>query len=366
MRSVFVAAIRNCLTTKSPCMPHRQSTGMNGPKSHSSHREFDSGSDKTIPNLGGPAVAPWRFAYFGSSVPVAILVFILMSAGIAWSGQPASAPVTVVTSNTVLADLVANVGGSLVRVRSLAPAGTDPHTFQPTPEAMKLLADARLVFFNGAGLEEWWTKTVRSIGRGTPVVELSKGLATLDISDASSEKQPRKGEPDPHLWLDPTLTKVYVERIRDGLVQIDPSHAGAYAQPAAAYNRQLDELDGWIRAQVDQVPPARRKLVTFHDAFQYFARRYGFTIRGFVVASPGKEPSAKSLAELARRIKAEQIPAVFSEADFNPKLLQVLAKDAGVKVITNLYDGSLTNGPPAATYLDLMRHDVTTIVEALK
>ena len=298
---------------------------------------------------------------------VAIFLVLVVLPGMTRAGQPAvSSTVPVVTSNTVLADLVANVGGDLVRVHSLEPAGTDPHTFQPKPDSMRLLADARLVFFNGAGLEEWWAKTVRSVGRDAVVVELSKGLFSLDLAEASSEKQQTKGVPDPHVWLDPILTKTYIDRIRDSLSRVDAPHAAAYAERAAAYGRKLDDLDTWIRAQVDQVPTGRRKLVTFHDAFQYFARRYGFSIRGFVVASPGKEPSARSLAELARRIKAEQIPAAFSEADFNPKLLQALAKDAGVQVVTNLYDGSLTNGPPAGSYLDLMRHDVTTIVEALK
>ena len=298
---------------------------------------------------------------------VAIVLIMVVLPGMTWAGQPVVAtPVPVVTSNTVLADLVANVGGNLVRARSLAPAGTDPHTFQPRPDSMKRLADARLVFFNGAGLEEWWAKSVRSVGRDAVVVELSKGLVSLDLAEASSEKQQTKGVPDPHVWLDPILTKTYIDRIRDSLSRVDAPHAAAYTERAAAYGRKLDDLDAWIRAQVDQVPTGRRKLVTFHDAFQYFARRYGFSIRGFLVDSPGKEPSEKSMAELARRIKAEQIPAVFSEADFNPKLLQALAKDAGVQVITNLYDGSLTNGPPAGSYLDLMRHDVTTIVEALK
>jgi ABC-type Zn uptake system ZnuABC Zn-binding protein ZnuA len=290
-----------------------------------------------------------------------------MVAGVTVAGQPAApSTVSVVTSNTVLADLVRNVGGDLVRVRSLAPAGTDPHTFQPTPDSMKTLSQARLVFFNGAGLEEWWGKSVRSVGRGVPVIELSKGLATLDLSDASSEIQQHRGTPDPHVWLDPVLTKTYVERIRDALSLADPPNAARYADQAGNYLRRLDELDAWIRSAVDQVPAPRRKLVTFHDAFQYFAKRYGLTVRGFVVVSPGKEPSAKAMAELTRRIKAEQIPAVFAEADFNAKLLQALAKDAGVKVMTNLYDGSLTDGPPAGSYLNLMRHDVTTIVNALK
>jgi ABC-type Zn uptake system ZnuABC Zn-binding protein ZnuA len=277
------------------------------------------------------------------------------------AGAAAPIRLPVVTSTTVLADLVANVGGDRTQVSPLAPAGTDAHTFQPTPASMTALAKARLVIFNGAGLEEWWSKTVKSAGlRDIPVIELSRGLTTLTLPGVSA------GEPDPHVWLDPILAQTYVERIRDALTRVDPAGGNEYTARAKAYEAKLAELDAWIRAEVEKVPPARRKIVTFHDAFQYFARRYGFSVKGFVVASPGKEPSAKVLSELARRIKQEGIPAVFAEADFNPKLLQVLARDAGVKIVTDLYDGSLTSGPPADTYLALMRHNVTMMVSALR
>jgi ABC-type Zn uptake system ZnuABC Zn-binding protein ZnuA len=276
-------------------------------------------------------------------------------------------PVSVVTSNTVLADLVANVGGNTARVRALVPSGTDPHTFQPTPDAIKNLSQARVVFFNGAGLEEWWDKTIRSVKKPeVPVIELSKGLATISMPGHSHGGLSHAEGQDPHVWLDPNLVKAYVDKIRDGLSQADTPNAGAYAERAQAYKAKLEELDGWIRAEVEKIPAARRKIVTFHNAFQYFANRYGLAVKGFVVASPGKEPSAKALAEITRRITQEQIPAVFAEADFNPKMLEALAKDTGVKVVTNLYDGSLSSGPPADTYLNMMRHNVTQMVNALR
>jgi ABC-type Zn uptake system ZnuABC Zn-binding protein ZnuA len=273
----------------------------------------------------------------------------------------------VVTSNTVLADLVSQVGRDRIQVRALAPAGTDPHTFQPTPDATRLLARSRLAFWNGAGLEEWWGKLVRGAARrDLEVVELSKGLATLKSTEASQRGGGREEAPDPHVWLDPFLVKTYVDRIRMALSRVDPAGTAAFAERAAAYQNRLDELDAWIRGEVETLPASRRKMVTFHNAFQYFAQRYGFNVRGFVVASPGKEPSAKALADLARKIKQEQIPAVFAEADFNAKLLATLAKDAGVKVVTNLYDGSLSSGPPADSYLNLMKHNVTQIVNGLR
>jgi manganese/iron transport system substrate-binding protein len=294
------------------------------------------------------------------AVPLPLAVSLAAFLGLAPNFALAANPLSVVTSNTVLADLVANVGGNKVQVRALAPAGTDPHTFQPTPDSIKTLSQARVAFFNGSGLEEWWDKTVRSVKKPeVPVIELSKGLATIRMLG-------HNGGYDPHVWLDPNLVKAYVEKIRDALSRADGANAGFYAGRAKAYQVKLDELDAWIRIEVEKIPSARRKIVTFHDAFQYFANRYGLAVKGFVVASPGKEPSAKALAELTRRIKEEQIPAVFAEADFSPKLLEVLAKDAGVKVVTNLYDDSLSSGPPADTYINMLRHNVTQTVNALK
>jgi ABC-type Zn uptake system ZnuABC Zn-binding protein ZnuA len=300
------------------------------------------------------------------AAPLLLAVSLAAFLGLAPDFTLAANPLLVVTSNTVLADLVANVGGDQVRVRSLAPAGTDPHTFQPTPDSIKTLSQARVAFFNGSGLEEWWGKTIRSVKKpDVPVIELSKGLATIRMPGHNGGQSRAEGQ-DPHVWLDPNLVKAYVDKIRDALSQADGANAGFYADRAKAYQMKLDELDAWIRTEVEKIPTARRKIVTFHDAFQYFANRYGLAVKGFVVVSPGKEPSAKALAELTRRIKEEQIPAVFAEADFSPKMLEVLAKDAGVKVVTNLYDDSLSSGPPADTYINMLRHDVTQMVNALK
>ena len=300
------------------------------------------------------------------AVPLPLAVSLAAFLGLAPDFTRAANPLLVVTSNTVLADLVANVGGDQVRVRSLAPAGTDPHTFQPTPDSIKTLSQARVAFFNGSGLEEWWDKTIRSVKRpDVPVIELSKGLATIRMPGHDGGHGHAEGQ-DPHVWLDPNLVKAYVDKIRDALSRADGANAGFYADRAKAYQVKLDELDAWIRTEVEKIPTARRKIVTFHDAFQYFANRYGLAVKGFVVVSPGKEPSAKALAELTRRIKEEQIPAVFAEADFSPKMLEVLAKDAGVKVVTNLYDDSLSSGPPADTYINMLRHNVTQMVNALK
>jgi len=266
--------------------------------------------------------------------------------------------VAVVTTLTVLADLIGQVGGDKVQVRALVPPGGEVHTYQPTPDDIKSVARASIVFYNGARLEEWIDETIRSAGKpNLPIVVLSEGLPGIQESG---------GEPNPHFWLDVTNAKAYVEKIRDSLAKMDSASATYYADRAKGYLAQLDELDGWIRGEVEKVPQARRKLVTFHDAFPYFAKRYGFTLQGVLVPGPGKEPSARELTTLARRIKQTQVPAVFAEAQFNPKALEVLARDVGVKIVTNLYNDSLSTGPEANSYVALMKHNVTQIVNALK
>jgi ABC-type Zn uptake system ZnuABC Zn-binding protein ZnuA len=272
--------------------------------------------------------------------------------------EPAAPPkLSVVTTMTVLADLIRQVGGDTVEVKALVPPGGEVHTYQPTPGDIKAVAQARIVFYNGAHLEEWIDETIRNAGKpDLPIVVLSQGLPT--ISEGA--------EPNPHLWLDVANAKSYVEKIRDRLGKVDPAQAGQYADRAKAYLAQLDELDAWVQAEVAKIPPRRRKLVTFHDAFPYFARRYGFTLREVVVASPGKEPSARQLTALARRIRQAEVPAVFAESQFNPKVMEVLAKEAGVKVVTNLYNDSLSDGPEANSYIALMRHNVTQIVNGLR
>ncbi len=292
----------------------------------------------------------------------AALLGLTISLGACESRAPQSQPagprkLTAVTTLTVLADLIQQVGGDEVQVKALVPPGGEVHTYQPKPEDIKSVAQAGIVFYNGARLEEWIDETIRSAGKpNLPIVVLSEGLPLL-----------RQGnEPNPHLWLDVRNAKAYVEKIRDALGKVDPANAGDYAERAKRYLAELDDLDTWIRAEVDTIPPARRKLVTFHDAFPYFARRYGFSLVGVLVASPGKEPAARELAALARRIRREGVPAVFAEAQFNPKALEILARDAGVRVVTDLYNDSLSTGPEASSYIAMMRHDVTEIVKALR
>ncbi len=257
----------------------------------------------------------------------------------------------VVASTTVLADFVRQVGnGRLASVQSVVPSGVDVEDYNPTPADLRSVSDADFFVLNGLGLDLWASKLVDSAKPGLPTVTLSQGLSDDD---------------NPHLWLDVRYAKQYVQRIHDYLMQADPEGSATYDANTTAYQAQLDELDAWIVQQVATIPPERRKLVTFHEAYPHFAARYGFELVGVVTPSPGQEPSAGELAELVRTVKAAHVPAVFSEAQFSPRLIQTLADEAGVsKVVTDLYNDSLGD-PPLDTYVAMMRYNVEHIVQAL-
>jgi manganese/iron transport system substrate-binding protein len=238
-------------------------------------------------------------------------------------------------------------------VSSLIPAGVDPHTYEPTPSRVANLAKADLVIVNGLGLEAALQDVIdQNTPSSTPVVELSQGLSVITTDHDSN----------PHLWLDVQNAIAYVERIRDALVEVDPAGAETYRANADSYLAELQTLDQEVAAAIDSIPPERRKLVTFHDAYPYLARRYGLKVVGVVVASPGKEPSAKDVADLVEAIAAENVPAVFKEPQFNARVLELAADDAGVEVCT-LYSGALDK--KVDTYIKLMRFDASELARCL-
>jgi zinc/manganese transport system substrate-binding protein/manganese/iron transport system substrate-binding protein len=264
----------------------------------------------------------------------------------------------VVTTTTVFADIVKNVGGSRVAATSIIPPGVGPEDYEPKPDDARKLTDAKLIVSNGVGLDDFLDRLLASGSGGqTPHLVLGDGIPVLTVD----------GEPNPHFWLDPTLVKqYYVPAIARKLTELDPDGKATYDANVASYGAQLDALDAELKATIATIPEASRKLVTFHDAFPYFARHFGFELVGVILANVGQDPSAADLAALVEKVKAAGVKAVFSEAQFNPKLSQTLAQEAGIKsVVTTLYNDAL--GPaPADTYLGLMRWNVDQIVTALK
>lgn len=288
-------------------------------------------------------------------------ILILSSCG----GEPNSrsgntAPV-VLASTTFLADITHNVAGDRVKVDSLLPVGVDPHSYQPTPQDVTKIAQSKLLIINGVEYEHFIEPLLENAGGEREVVEASAGLSPR--TDAQSEHGV-----DPHLWLDPNNVIGYVENIREGLTHYDPDGAQIFQANADAYVVQLTELDAWITEQVSQIPPERRLLITNHESLNYFADRYGFTIVGTVIEnfSTDASSSAQQMASLINHIKSSGAPAIFLDATDNPSLAQQIADETGVIVVTDLHLESLTDGSPAATYIDMMKHNVMRIVNALK
>lgn len=289
-----------------------------------------------------------------------LLIFTIIIT--ACGGQPASpagtsAPV-ILTSTSFLADITRNIAGDRQTVATLLPLGADPHSYQPTPQDVTNISQSKLLIINGADYEHFLEPILENAGGEREVVEASAGITP----------RAEAGSVDPHMWLDPNNVIVYVENIREALTHFDPEGAAVYQTNADAYVEQLKDLDIWINEQVAQISPERKLLITNHEALGYFAARYDFTIAGTVIESFSSDasPSAQQIAALIDQIKASGAPAIFLDAADNTTFAQQIADETGVRVVTDLHLESLTDGAPAATYIDMMKNNVTQIVNALK
>ncbi len=274
--------------------------------------------------------------------------------------QPAttSGKLRVVATHSLLGDWVQAVGGETIDLTVLVPPGGDAHAFAPNAADGAALANAALVFETGLGFEPWLNDLYASSASQAARVGVTDSITPLMLG----------AEPDPHVWHSVANVEQMVEAIRAALGQADPANAARYQANAEAYTAQLQTLDQWVFTQVQTIPEARRKLVTTHDTFGYFAARYGFDVLGAILpaSTEGASPSAQSLAALVEAVKAAGVPAVFAENVSSNALLNQVAAEAGVAIVATLYTDAL--GPPGSegdTYLKLMHYNVTTIVNAL-
>ncbi len=291
-----------------------------------------------------------------------LVVVYFLNACAPVSRQTSSLP-RVLAVESFLADIARNVGGDRLVVESLIPVDADPHAYQPSPQDAAKIADVEVLIINGGNLESFLSPILQNAGTEQRIITASDGLTPRP--DPSGQNP----EGDPHFWLDPNNAIKYVENIRTGLAQADPAGASVYAMNAQKYIEDLRALDTWIKSQVQNIPQAHRLLVTNHETMGYFAGRYGFTVVGAIIpsVSSGAAPSAQQLAALIDQIRSTGAPAIFLETGTNLQLADQIASETGVKVVSNLYTHSLSApGGPASTYLDMMKYDVTAIVEALK
>ncbi len=284
------------------------------------------------------------------------------------AGANAQERLAVVTSFSILADFVTEVGGDRVAVSSLVGPDGDAHVYSPTPADAKMVAAARLIVVNGLSFEGWLTRLIRSSGAKGTVVTATAGIKPLARDDDHDHGKGGHdhGHDDPHAWQDVANAKRYVATIRDALSTADPAGKPAYDANAAGYLARLDALDAEIRAAVARIPAERRKAITSHDAFGYFANAYGIAFVAPQGVSTEAEASARDVARIIRQVKAQKISAIFLENVTNPRLIEQIARETGARQGGRLYSDALsaTSGQ-AGTYIAMMRHNITQIEKAL-
>lgn len=325
------------------------------------------------------------------------LGILLGSAGVlGLSSAQAEERIEVITSFSILADMVEHVGGDHVSVTSLVGPDGDTHVFSPSPTHARTLAEADLVVFNGMQFEGWMERLVDSSEYRGPLVITTEGIDTLayhghehdhahghddghDDPDAhddhghddhghgevdSGHDEHDHGDQDPHAWQDLKLSKVYVENIRDGLVEADPGNADAYRHNAERYIREIEATDDEIRALLSEIP-ADASVVTGHDSFGYFSRAYGIRFLSPAGLSTDVDPSASDMAQLIDVIREQDVKALFHESMTNPATLDQLAEETGLSIAGVLYADALASDGQASTYLGMMRHNADVLHDAL-
>ena len=267
----------------------------------------------------------------------------------------------VVATFSILADFVKNVGGERVAVSALVGPNGDAHVYQPSPGDAKMLADATVVVANGLGFEGWINRLVKASGTKAPTIVATKGVKPRKAEDDHGH-----GEADPHAWQSVANARIYVANIRDALSFADPAGKDSYAANAAAYLGKLDALETEVKAAIEKIPSDRRRIITTHDAFGYFAAAYGVAFIAPQGVSTEAEVSAKDVARIITQIRKQKIPAVFLENVTDERLLRRIGAESGARIGGTLYSDALTdaNGQ-AATYLDMMRHNVKQLAAAL-
>jgi ABC-type Zn uptake system ZnuABC Zn-binding protein ZnuA len=270
----------------------------------------------------------------------------------------------VVTTFSILEDLVQQVGGERVAVNSLIARGADPHTWEPTPREARMVAQADLLVANGGGFDDWLLRLVENAAKqDTPLVMASQGLEAIEHDHDHDHAHHHEG--DPHFWLSVPNAIYYVEQITQALTTLSPGDTAYFQERSSKYVRELVELDRWMVEELGAIPEGNRVIVTYHSAFSYLAERYGFTVAEFLVVNPDSEPSPRELARLVDLLKGLSNRSVFTEPQLSSgtRYMQTLAGETGGKLYT-LYSDSLSAEIP--TYVAMMKYNTLTLLEALK
>ncbi|MDR1064668.1 MAG: zinc ABC transporter substrate-binding protein [Azoarcus sp.] len=297
-----------------------------------------------------------------------------MLLGLFFASACTAAEIEIVASFSILGDLVREVGGERVTVHALIGPDQDAHIYEPRPSDARRAGRARLVVANGLGFDDWLPRLARSAGYKGAVVVASNGIRPLSMNDSddhdSGDHHAHDGPAeriDPHAWQDAGNVRIYIDNIAAALVAADPGGTDLYRANAARYRAALDALDASIRDAVARLPQERRKVVSSHDAFGYFARAYGLRFLAPAGMAGHTEPGARSVARLIAQLQREKAPAVFLENISDPRLIERIRSESGAVTGGTLYSDALSSADgPAPTYLAMMRHNLATLMTALE
>ena len=273
----------------------------------------------------------------------------------------------IVTTVSPITSIVANVAGPGVEITGLVPEGVNSHTFEPPPSAARVLADADVVFINGLGLEDPTEALARAnLDDGAEIVKLGDEILPEEawIFDFSFPEE--GGRPNPHLWTNPPMVKAYAQVVRDTLVEHDPDDEAAYSANFEAFSARIDALDEAMQAATDTIPEADRTLLTYHDAYAYFAEHYGWTVVGAIQPSDFDEPSPREVADLIELVRDRDVPVIFGSEVFPSPVLEQISAESGARYVDDLRDDDLPGEPGDAqhSWMGLLRLNYVTIVEA--
>lgn len=272
---------------------------------------------------------------------------------------PAQQKPLVVSSASIFADMAENLGGAFIEVQTVVPIGGDPHTYEPTPADARLAAKADLILINGLTFEGWLNEMIANSGTKATIVTITEGITPIQ-----SEKY--NNSTDPHAWMDAQNGFLYIHNIRNALKALVPEHAEEIDFNYEVYRQQLADLDAYIQQEIQKIPEKQRILITSHDAFRYYARRYGIQVEAILGTSTDAEAQTSDIQRLNKVIRENQVPAVFIETTVNPRLLKQIATDNNVSIGGQLYSDSIgDSNSPAPSYLDMLRYNTNTIVAAL-
>ena len=285
---------------------------------------------------------------FGKFAIFALIIFTSMSI--------ASAKIKVVSTFSILGDMVQNIGGNNIELTTLVGANGDGHVYEPTPADAKSVAAADVVFVNGLGFEGWIDRLVKASGYKGKVIIATKGIKDLKF----------EGELDPHAWQDLSNGRIYIKNIKNALIDLDPKNSDLYKKNFTAYDKILESMDKSTKEKFADIPKKNRKVITSHDAFLYFGRAYGIDFRSPVGVTTESEPSAGELAALITEMREDEIKALFAENITDPRLIKQLAREVNAQIGGTLYSDALSdNSEPANTYINMFKYNVNELATIL-